>query len=63
MSEFKYTDYCTAFFCEDDSEVWIYDEVKDKAVQIIKVKSEDEAKGTMLKWLNGAPNNCICHIL
>ena len=40
--------------------MWIWDEIKDKRVQKIKVESKDEAEKIMNDWLEKAPKNCIC---
>ena len=51
MSKYKYTVYSTILYIEKYKEVWIWDEIKDKRVQKIKVESKDEAEKIMNDWL------------
>ena len=60
MSKYKYTVYSTILYIEKYKEVLIWDEIKDKRVQKIKVESKDEAEKIMNDWLEKAPKNCIC---
>ena len=60
MSKYKYTVYSTILYIEKYKEVWIWDEIKDKRVQKIKVKNKDPAQNIMNEWLEKAPKNCIC---
>lgn len=67
--KYKYSDYCTCFVYSKDRDsekqtkenyIWIWDEIKDKRIQRIKVESKDEAEKIMNDWLEKAPKNCIC---
>ena len=58
----KYTDYCTCFMVEDDK-VYFWDEIMNRKIEIVKVKSKEEASALMNKWKKEAPANVICHIL
>lgn len=58
--KYKYTAYSTILYIENYKEVWIWDEIKDKRVQKIKVEGKDEAEKIMNDWLERAPKNCIC---
>ena len=60
MIKYKYTAYSTILYIDNYKEVWIWDEIKDKRVQKIKVEGKDKAEKIMNDWLEKAPKNCIC---
>lgn len=61
--KFLYSDYCTAFYFPERSEVIIHDEVEDEAILTIPVASEREANSIMDQWQNNSPSGCICEII
>lgn len=68
--EFKYTDYCTCFCTQEikneqrKTEVWIWDEIKDRCIQKIKIQGgEVEASKIMKEWQDKAPKHYICELI
>lgn len=64
--EFKYTEYCTCFCTQNKNgkEIWVWDEVKDRRIQKIRVEDgEIEASKIMREWQYKAPKNCICELI
>lgn len=59
----KYTDYCTAFYDNENNMVYFYDEIKNRVIGKKEVSGKVEADMVMQVWKDSAPKGTICDIL
>ena len=61
--EFKYSDYCTAFYIPESAVVCIYDEINEGEMQRIPAASERHAVELIEAWEFNAPQGIIAEPL
>lgn len=61
--KYKYSAYCTCFYTPERHEVCIWDEMRNRVLQVWSAFTAAEARRIMENWKAAAPTDCICEIL
>lgn len=61
--DYKYSDYCTAFWIEEKGahQVWTWDEINNQPLRKYKVENKDAARKLIKDYISNAPKGVICH--
>lgn len=60
-AKYMYSEFCTAFYAKGELIFW--DEIEDKQLKVLKIRTKGEAKKIMDEWVKNAPKGIVCEIL
>lgn len=60
-AKYMYSEFCTAFYAKGELIFW--DEIEDKQLKVLKIRTKAEAEKIMDDWLRNAPKGIVCEVL